>query len=188
MTEHNEQGKDDGDGLSDAYQIEKGNMYIECKLYKGRQVLTMDIFLHMYPHLQDKLEDIFDVSCSLTDLARELEKDLVIVEVDEGKFEIKLKRDLIDGIETRLKSNANSGVQTARRSQNDEDESYFTPSVLKNIDQPISVRSRPQSDVVLFHPTEEEDRLLQQRAALASPGAVKVLPIVTMNDVYEADE
>ena len=62
----------------------------------------MNIHLDWYPHLKEGLQDIFNVQVSLVDLARELEKDLVIVETEFDKFELKLKKDIIDGFESRI--------------------------------------------------------------------------------------
>ena len=59
-------------------------MYIDLKAYlyyPVQQVVQMNIDLGRYPQLQKALENIFSMKRSLVDLARILEKELLIYEV-----------------------------------------------------------------------------------------------------------
>ena len=51
--------------------------------------------MNLYPDLKKGLEDVFNMKCSLEDLAKELEKDLVIYEHYPKKFKVVMKRSMM---------------------------------------------------------------------------------------------
>ena len=59
------------------------------------EVLSKDIDLDAYPHLKDDLSDIFSIKTSLVDLARELEKDLIILEKLPRMYRLGWKNEVI---------------------------------------------------------------------------------------------
>ena len=87
----------DSDKNSDAYIIEQDNLYIECKIEIQHQVLQMDVQLDWYPHLKEEIQDIFNIKVSLVDLARELEKDLIIIETQKDIFKLCFKKMMLKG-------------------------------------------------------------------------------------------
>ena len=56
----------------------------------------MDIDLDWYPELKEALGNIFDMKVSLVDLARQLEKDLVIYEHQPYRFKMDFKSKVFD--------------------------------------------------------------------------------------------
>ena len=56
------------------------------------QTLKMDIDLDDYPKLKPELSDVFNMNKSLVDLARELEKDLLIYEHEPNDFKLVYKQ------------------------------------------------------------------------------------------------
>lgn len=74
------------------YCIEPSNLYIDCKVFMpGKQPLKMDIELDHYPKLKPELSDVFNLNKGLVDLARELEKDLLIYEHEPNNFKLVYK-------------------------------------------------------------------------------------------------
>ena len=51
--------------------------------------------LSWYPELQAKLADIFDMKVSLIDLAKLLEKDLLIFEYEKDKYKLAFKTEML---------------------------------------------------------------------------------------------
>ena len=56
-------------------------------------MLTIDVNLDMYPELKADLQNIFCIKVSLIDLARKLEKDLLIFEHEPRRFTLGFKKD-----------------------------------------------------------------------------------------------
>ena len=56
----------------------------------------MDIDLDWYPELKEALGNVFDMKVSLVDLARQLEKDLVIYEHEPTRFKLDFKTTVFD--------------------------------------------------------------------------------------------
>ena len=56
-------------------------------------MLTIDVDLDMYPELKADLQNIFCIKVSLIDLARKLEKDLLIFEHEPRRFTLGFKKD-----------------------------------------------------------------------------------------------
>ena len=72
--------------------IEDDNLYVQCKVYMQDQVLELPVDLDIYPNIKKGLSDVFNLKCSLADLARKLESDLVIFEVAPKKFKLSFKQ------------------------------------------------------------------------------------------------
>ena len=67
----------------DDYKLDQDGLYISCTVtmyYPCYQILQKDINLEKYPDLKADLENIFSTKRSLIDLARILEKELLIYE------------------------------------------------------------------------------------------------------------
>ena len=56
----------------------------------------MDIDLDWYPELKKDLVNVFDMKVSLVDLARQLEKDLVIYEYEPTRFKLDFKKTVFE--------------------------------------------------------------------------------------------
>ena len=56
------------------------------------QILKMDIDLDHYPKLKHEVSDVFNMNKGLVDLARELEKDLLIYEHEPNSFKLVYKK------------------------------------------------------------------------------------------------
>ena len=97
--------------------------------------------LDWYPHLKEEIQDVFNLKVSLSDIARELEKDLLIVEDEEDHFKISLKKEVIPGFESNLVLDGGSGIVTQTVSkEEDPDSSFFSPQEKKKV--ALSVRNR----------------------------------------------
>ena len=111
----------------------------------------MDLNLDWYPHLKDEISDVFNIKVSLTDLAKELEKDLVIIEENDNAYKLCFKKDYIPGFQSRLQINTdlvNTEKQSKSRLASDDeiDQELFTGNIM-NKEYPYTVRNRAQSDV-----------------------------------------
>ena len=56
------------------------------------QTLKIDIDLDIYPKLKSELSDVFNMNKGLIDLARELERDLLIYEHEPNDFKLVYKK------------------------------------------------------------------------------------------------
>ena len=111
----------------------------------------MDLNLDWYPHLKDEISDVFNIKVSLTDLAKELEKDLVIIEENDNAYKLCFKKDYIPGFQSRLQINTdlvNTEKQSKSRLASDDeiDQELFTGNIM-NKEYPNTVRNRTQSDI-----------------------------------------
>lgn len=55
--------------------------------------MQLDVNLDMYPEIKTDLQNIFCIKVSLIDLARKLEKDLLIFEHEPRRFTLGFKKD-----------------------------------------------------------------------------------------------
>ena len=84
----------------DDYKLDQDGLYISCTVtmyYPCNQILQKDINLEKYPDLKADLENIFSTKRSLIDLARILERELLIYESKPGVFILSYKDELLAG-------------------------------------------------------------------------------------------
>ena len=77
-----------------SYQIPADKLFFELKIYLASQVLQSSVSLEQYPDLKDGLVNIFSTEVSLIDLARRLERDLAIYEIQPNNFAVAFKSSL----------------------------------------------------------------------------------------------
>ena len=111
----------------------------------------MNINLDWYPHLKEEICDIFNVKVSLADLARELEKDLVLIETAQDKFKLCLKKEIIEGYESRIKLNTEDTNMEYKSEQDNMDqnaEDFFTPTNKSGAKHALALRDRTKSEAM----------------------------------------
>ena len=107
-----------------SYIIRKDNLIIDCKVHVGDYVIKKDIHLDWYPELKEGLEDIYNPSVGLIDVARRIERDFLIYESRPGEFELDFKDKIFKSTKKRLGSLSPQEIGETKSGQQSPNQRY----------------------------------------------------------------
>lgn len=142
---------------------EQESLYVNVQIPMPNQVLQIDVNLDMYPEIKADLQNIFCIKVSLIDLARKLERDLLIFEHEPKRFILGFKKDYNLSMSPTMMTPERLATKTPTTPCAQELASDRTPRVEE--------LSKEENETIVFNSSPRQEQFNTARHMVNSEGA-----------------